>query len=130
MPTPNPLIAKYEQGKSASVQPSPVSTPVLNELELEAETFFKKVQDHIMGFRGKKGYNPFLWWRCHVLDLDKEYKKAKLTHKVTRELVDKIIAIKIEDPIVIGENTTIPEQIVDTVLSTPLDVNYNTKKTA
>lgn len=120
----NPLISK------TVVQPAPVKVEdsVLTSPTLTPEQHLSKIKTHIMTFLGKKGYNPYLYWRHNVQSLEKEYTVAKRQGKITEALVTKIMALPIQDPVVIGENSTVPEQIVDTLLTAPVDVNQQTKK--
>lgn len=59
---------------------------------------FDEISNHLSQFVGKKGYNPFLYNKHKVKPLKDEYNKLKEEGKLTKELYDKIISLKLEDP--------------------------------
>lgn len=93
------------------------------------ENKFKSLQLYLKTFLGQKKHNPALYYRHNIQPLELRYKLAKQSGKgLTPELYNEILALKEVVPIVTGEASTIPEQIFDTVLTTPVDVNTHLMK--
>ena len=79
------------------VKPQVSQVPVTPKLDwVAAETYLKAVKDKVFEYKGKVGYNPFVWWRDNN---GAELEEGLLKNK-TPDLHRAIMALKFSEPTV------------------------------
>lgn len=78
---------------ATSVTPTPtLEASSFDKPRLEAK--LKEIKDHLNGYVGKAGYNPYIYFNARVKPLQDRLKKGE----ETKALQDSILNLKLEDP--------------------------------